>query len=49
MNGHAPAIALNDRAEGVLPDNPEFHRALNDDLLVDLLRHVALRLAYGLR
>jgi RES domain len=49
MNGHAPAIALNERALAVMPPPPQFHRALNDDMLVDILQHIALRLAYGSR
>ncbi|GEM_PF-4290358 len=49
MNGHAPAVALNERAEPSLPEYPLFHRALNDDTLVDILQHIALRLSYGLR
>jgi hypothetical protein len=49
MNGHAPAVALNERAHSVLPRLPVFHRALNDDMLVDILQRIALRLSYGLR
>lgn len=49
MNGHAPAVALNERALSVMPRLPLFHRALNDDMLVDVLRRIALRLSYGLR
>ena len=49
MNGHAPAVVLNDRAQRAMPEQPEFHRALNDDLLVETLQHIALRLSYGLR
>lgn len=49
MNGHAPAIALNERALAAMPLLPLFHRALNDDMLVDILQHIALRLSYGLR
>ena len=49
MNGHAPAIVLNERAKAALPEEPQFHRALNDDMLVDVLQRVALRLSYGLR
>jgi hypothetical protein len=48
MNGHAPAIALNERALAAVPPVPLFHRALNDDMLVDILQHIALRLSYGL-
>lgn len=49
MNGHAPAVALNERAQQAIPERPQFHRALNDDLLVDVLQRIALRLSYGLR
>jgi hypothetical protein len=49
MNGHAPAIVLNERAKQAMPDTPEFHRALNDDILVETLQQIALRLSYGLR
>jgi hypothetical protein len=49
MNGHAPAVALNERARGSMPEQPQFHRALNDDMLVEVLQQIALRLAYGLR
>ena len=49
MNGHAPAIVLNERAKGALPKEPQFHRALNDDMLVEVLQRIALRLSYGLR
>ena len=38
MNGHAPAIALNERGHSAMPRLPSFHRALNDDMLVDILR-----------
>jgi hypothetical protein len=49
MNGHAPAVTLNDRAQQALPERPEFHRALNDDMLVETLQQIAVRLSYGLR
>jgi hypothetical protein len=49
MNGHAPAVALNERARGAMPEQPRFHRALNDDMLVEVLQQIALRLSYGLR
>jgi len=29
--------------------SPQFHRALNDDMLVETLQQIALRLSYGLR
>ncbi|MGC1457190.1 MAG: RES family NAD+ phosphorylase [Steroidobacteraceae bacterium] len=49
MNGHAPAVVLNERAQHILSERPEFHRALNDDLLAEVLQRIALRLSYGLR
>lgn len=49
MNGHAPADVLNERAQRALPPQPNFHRALNDDMLVEVLQGIALRLSYGLR
>jgi hypothetical protein len=49
MNGHAPAIVLNGRAHHAIPEQPHFHRALNDDMLVEVLQQIALRLSYGLR
>jgi hypothetical protein len=49
MNGHAPALVLNERAQGALHEQPQFHRALNDDMLVDVLQQIALRLSYRLR
>jgi hypothetical protein len=49
MNGHAPAIVLNDRAQRAVPELPQLHRSLNDDMLVEVLQRIALRLSYGLR
>jgi hypothetical protein len=49
MNGNAPAVALNERGHSAMPRLPLFHRALNDDMLVDILQRIALRLSYGLR
>jgi len=49
MNEHVPAIALNERAQRAMPEQPQFHRALNDDILVETLQQIALRLSYGLR
>jgi hypothetical protein len=49
MNGHAPAVVLNERAQSAIPERPQFHRGLNDDLLADVLQRIALRLSYGLR
>ena len=48
MNGNQPAITLNDRAQGCLPPYPEFNRALADDALLDVLKHSARDLGYGL-
>ncbi len=51
MNGSAPALALNDRAEkrGVFSPHPLFHRALADDVLLDVLKYAASSLGYALR
>jgi hypothetical protein len=49
MNGHAPAIVLNDRAQLAVPEQPQLHRSLNDDMLVEVLQQIAVRLSYGLR
>ena len=49
MNGHAPAIVLNDRAQRAVPEQPQLHRSLNDDMLVDVLQRIAMRLSHGLR
>jgi hypothetical protein len=49
MNGYAPAIVLNDRAQRAIPQAPQLHRALNDDMLVEVLQRIAVRLSYGLR
>lgn len=49
MNGHSPAVALNERALPAMPRLPLFHRALNDDMLVQILQRIAIRLSYGLR
>lgn len=49
MNGHAPAIALNERARGAMPELPLFNRALNDDMMVEILQKIGVRLSYGLR
>jgi hypothetical protein len=49
MNGHAPAVVLNERAQRTMPEQPELHRALNDDMLVEVLKTIARRLSYGLR
>ena len=31
------------------PEEPQFHRAVNDDMLVEVLQRIAVRLSYGLR
>jgi hypothetical protein len=49
IGGHAPAIVLNDRAQRAIPEEPQLHRALNDDMLVEVLQQIAVRLSYGLR
>ncbi len=51
MHANAPAIALADRAEriGILPPFPKFNRALADDALLDVMKHAASALGYGLR
>jgi hypothetical protein len=49
MNGQAPAIVLNDRAQRAIPAEPQLHRALNDDMLAEVLQRIAVRLSYGLR
>lgn len=49
MHANAPIIALNDRAEKVLPEFPKFNRALADDALLDVLKHSASSFGYGLR
>ncbi len=51
MHANQPAIVLNDRAValGALPVHPQFNRALADDLLLDVLKHAAVDLGYGLR
>lgn len=47
--GRAP-IALTDRAAQPtpLPQYPNFNRPLADDALLDVLKHAAARLGYGL-
>lgn len=50
MNGNEPAIALNDRLEraGGIPAYQEFNRALADNAMLDVLKHSAHQLGYGL-
>jgi RES domain len=47
MNGHAPAVALYERAQSAVPQAPLFNRALSDDTLLDVLKHSAATLGYG--
>ena len=42
-------VVLNDRAQSAAPEQPQLHRSLNDDMLVEVLQQIALRLYYGLR
>jgi len=51
MHANQPAIVLNDRAETskALPAHPRFNRALADDALLNVLKHTAAALGYGLR
>ncbi|MES2642742.1 MAG: RES family NAD+ phosphorylase [Myxococcota bacterium] len=44
--GNAPAVALFERAEDVIPDYPFFHRRLDDPVLDTVLRNVAARVGY---
>ncbi len=50
MHANEPAIALTDRAAQPtpLPQYPNFNRPLADDALLDVLKHAAARLGYGL-
>jgi len=50
MNANEPAIALTDRAQNLEPlsRHPDFNRPLADDALLDVLKHAAARLGYGL-
>lgn len=51
MHANQPAIVLNDRAEKTkaVAAHPRFNRALADDALLDVLKHAAVGLGYGLR
>ena len=51
MHANQDSIALNDRALQVqaLAEFPRFNRALADDALLDVLKHAATTLGYGLR
>ena len=48
MRADRPALALYERAEGVLPPTPLFHRALGDPLLRVALENAAAELGYDL-
>jgi hypothetical protein len=50
MDSNRPAFALTDRAEALAPlaDHPDFNRPLADDALLDVLKHCAHELGYGL-
>lgn len=50
MNGNRPCAVLTDRAEAlsVLAEHPEFNRPLTDDTLLDVLKHCAQAIGYGL-
>jgi hypothetical protein len=49
MHANEPAIALTDRAAQLAPlsRHPDFNRPLADDALLDVLKHAAARLGYG--
>jgi hypothetical protein len=49
MHANQGALALNDRAPAAVAEHPRFNRALADDALLDVLKHAAAALAYGLR
>ena len=49
MHANQGAIALNERALHAVADHPRFNRALADDALLDVLKHAAVALGYGLR
>jgi RES domain len=51
MHGGRQAVALNERAlkAPLFPAHPLFHRALADDVMVDVLKHAARDLGYALR
>ena len=50
MNGNRPCAALTDRAEALsaLAEYPDFNRPLTDDALLDVLKHCAQAIGYGL-
>jgi len=49
MHANQGALALNDRAPAAVAEHPRFNRALADDALLDVLKHAAAALSYGLR
>jgi len=49
MHANQGAIALNERALHAVAEHPMFNRALADDALLDVLKHAAVALGYGLR
>jgi hypothetical protein len=49
MHANQGAIALNERALQAVAEHPRFNRALADDALLDVLKHAAAELGYGLR
>jgi hypothetical protein len=48
MGGNRPAVALYERAAGVLPSHPVFHRALGDPALTAIALRMAGRFGYGM-
>ena len=48
MHGHAPALALYERATDALPQSPSLNRALADAALDGMLRNTAAELGYAL-
>jgi hypothetical protein len=50
MHGNRPCVALTGRAEAVsaLAEYPEFNRSLTDDAMLDVLKHCAQVIGYGL-
>lgn len=48
MHGHAPAVALYERAADAVPSAPSFNRALADAVLDTVLRNTAAALRYRL-
>jgi hypothetical protein len=48
MDGHAPAMALYERAADAMPTQPAFHRALDDPAIDAVTRNAAHELSYRL-